>query len=356
MSGGAVDVLEGIEEESPRKARLRNPFLHKRIDEKLVKLGVLDPLGFENGFKYFQNPVEAVFTTLIPDSKKIDPLLIAKNPRYFTDPVKVNGIWLDRAGGYQRREITAIRRSKNLRVTMGRDQWQRCLMMGDVGGSGVGNGVTGALTASSGTTATPSGGGLTTSAQSSGNTGLQGKIIFVGPNNSGTGSSVFGVIVSNTATVITVDQWYAIPVTGAAGTTPNATGNYVILPGMSWASWVGLSTSVAAAAAGDVLRTADGLFGDGTTGGAATEQNANGLARAYLGQGGGTAPTFGSGTYVLAHTWTYSTTGAVTLAKVVMCNSLAAAGSLLFLETLLSATGQVSAVNDTITVTWTVTL
>lgn len=319
-------------------------------------MGILDPLGFENGFRPTRNPVEATFTTLIPNSRKIDKRLIASNPRLFTDPVKVKGVWVDRAYDMQRREITAIRRTKNLRVTMGRDQWQRALMMGDVGGAAVGNGVAGALTAATANTATPAGGGLTTAATSAGNTGLQGKIIFVGPNNSGVGSAVFGIIVSNSATVITVDQWYVIPVTGAAGTTPNATGNYAILPGMSWASWVGLSTSVAAAAAGDVLRTADGLFGDGTTGGAATEQNASGLQRAYCGQGGTTAPTYGSGTYVLAHTWTYSAGALITLAKVVMCNSLPAAGSLLFLETLLSASGTVNAIGDTITATWTVTL
>lgn len=353
---GSIDLLPRLEEESPVLVQLRNEKDHLAIDKRLLKKDILDPIGFMNGFKPARNPVEVTITKIVADNKKIDKDLLVRDPRFFTDPVQVNGIWLDRAYNMQRRELTAIRRTKNLRVTMGRDQWQRGLMMGDVGGSGVGNGLSGALTASSATTATPAGGGLTTAGTSAGNTGLQGKIICVGPNNAGAGSFVFGVIVSNTATVITVDQWYAIPVTGAAGVTPNATGNYFVLPGMSWAAWVGLSTSVAAAAAGDVLRTADGLFGDGTTGAAATEQNASGLARAYCGQGGTTAPTFGSGTYVLAHTWTYTGAVLVTLAKVVMCNSLAVAGSLLFLETLLSAQGSVNNNADTITATWTVTL
>jgi hypothetical protein len=350
------DLLPDIEEGSPTRVRLRDPLVHLAEDTALRDRGILDPLGFANGYKYAQNPVEATITTLVHHNGPVDDLVLAKEPRLFTDPVLKDGVWVDRAYGYKRRQITAIRRTKNLRVTMGRDQWQRALMMGDVGGSGVGNGQAGALTASGANTATPAGGGLPTGAQSSGNTGLQGKIIVVGPNNSGTGSQVFGVIVSNTATVITVDQWYAIPVTGAAGAAPNATGNYTILPGMSWAAWVGLSTSTAAAVATDVLRTADGLYGDGTVSGTATEQNATGLARAYCGQGGSSAPTFGSGTYVLTHTWTYSGSGAVTLAKVVMCNSLPAAGSLLFLETLLSAQGTVTASGDTIAVTWTVTL
>jgi hypothetical protein len=352
----AVDLLPGVEEGTDRvKVRLRE-FKNVLGDLKLVTDGVLDLRGFINGYRKVHNPVEVTTTSLIDDDEKVDPKLIAKNPQFFTDPIQIDGVWRDRAYDNKRRVIREIRRTRNLRVTMGRDQWQRALMMGDVGGSGVGNGQAGALTAATATTATPAGGGLPTAATSAGNTGLQGKVIVVGPNASGVGSQVFGVIVSNTATVITVDQWYAIPVTGAAGTTPNATGNYTILPGMAWAAWVGLSTNSAAAAAGDVLRTADGLFGDGTVGAAATEQSTLGLARAYLGQGGATAPTYGAGTYVLAHTWTYTGAVLVTLAKVVLCNSLAAAGSLLFLETLLSASGSVNANGDTITVTWTVTL
>src|SRR5205085_8362386 len=98
-------------------------------------------------------------STLVPHDRKVDKHLLVSDPKLFTDPVKVKGIWLDRAYDMQRRELTAIRRTKNLRVTMGRDQWQRALMMGDVGGSGVGNGLSGALTAVTETTATSAGGG-----------------------------------------------------------------------------------------------------------------------------------------------------------------------------------------------------
>lgn len=348
------DTLELIEEESRVLTRLRDPRKHFKIDKWLMDRGIIDPLGFENGFKLARNPVEVTITKLVPDGQRIDKRLLVKDPRNFTDPVQVRGVWLDRAFGYQRRELTAIRRTKNLRVTMGRDQWQRPLLMGDVGGSGVGNGLVVPYTGTTVNSVTGAA-GLTTAATSAGNTGLQGKVFFV--PNATPANSVFGIVVSNTATAIVVDQWYAIPVTGAAGTTPaNGAGTGYILPGMSWAAWVGISTSVAGAAAGDVLRTADGLFGDGTTGGAATEQNASGLARAYCGQGGATAPTYGSGTYILDHTWTYSGAVLVTLAKVVMCNGLPAAGNLLFLETLLSAPGSVNANGDTIRATWTVTL
>lgn len=348
------DTLAAMEEETLNLVRLRDPRKHFKIDNWLMERGIIDPLGFQNGFRPARNPVEVTITKLVPNGQKVDKRLLVKDPKNFTDPVLVKGVWVDRAWDFQRRELTAIRRTKNLRVTMGRDQWQRALLMGDVGGSGVGNGLVVPYTGTTVNSVTGAS-GLTTAGTSAGNTGLQGKV-FVVPNAT-PANTVFGIITANTATAITVDQWYAIPVTGAAGTTPaNGAGTGYVLPGMSWAAWVGISTSVAAAVAADVLRTADGLYGDGTTGGAATEQNASGLARAYCGQGGATAPTYGSGTYVLDHTWTYTGAVLVTLAKVVMCNGFPAAGNLLFLETLLSAPGSVNANGDTIRTTWTVTL
>jgi hypothetical protein len=345
-----IDIL------TPTPIRQRRGVRDWLEDRSWRRAGALDEHSFHDSRQLQLNPVEVRTTSLILPGQIVDPRLIVKDPKAYTDPIERNGIVVDAAFDFRQRYYREIRRSKNLRVTMGRDQIQRCLMMGDVG-TFQGAGAAGALTAVTATTATPAGGGLPTAAAASGNTGLQGMKLFVGPNNSGVGSAVFGVIMSNTATVITVDQWYAIPVTGAAGTTPNATGNYFLIPGNTWAAWVGLSTSSAAAAAADVLRTTEGLFGDGTTGGAATEQTASGLARAYCGQGGTTAPTFGSGTYVLAHTWTYTGSTLVTIPKVVMCNSLAAAGSLLFLETLLNAQATVNTNGDTIQLSsWTVTL
>jgi hypothetical protein len=75
--------------------------------------------------------------------------------------------------------------------------------------------------------------------------------------------SVFGLVVSNTATVLTIDLWHnptlPIPtVTGGglagetAGTTPGS-GTYLIQPGNAPAWYIGLSTSATAPSATDTL-------------------------------------------------------------------------------------------------------
>jgi hypothetical protein len=341
----AIDVL------TPTPMSLRSGLAHLREDLALVAEGILDPRSLVDGFRKMVNPVEVRTTSLIADDARVSKRRLVADPSLFTDPVQdEHGVWRDRAFGMQRRAFREIRRTHNLRVTMGRDQWQRVLMSGDVG-TGSLNGLASTATASSATTLTDTGATFPTATSSAGNAGLQGHIVVVGPNASGTGSQVFGVIVSNTGTVLTVDQWYALPCTGAAGTTPNATGKYFVMPGAGWAAWIGLSTASAAPAAADILRTADGLFGDGTGAGAATEQTASGLGRTYV------AATFPSASNIqYQNTWTYTGSSLVTIPKVVMCNSKAVAGSLLFLETLLNNSGTVSANGDTLQVTWTVTL
>lgn len=72
---------------------------------------------------------------------------------------------------------------------------------------------------------------------------------------------VYGVIVANTATVLTIDQWYSITSTsGAAGTTPTLSGGsvttgvaYIILPGQNPASWLAVTQGAASTAASTVL-------------------------------------------------------------------------------------------------------
>lgn len=314
-------------------------------DLRMLQAGILDARSLKEGYTPRINPVEFRVASLVDDSAVLEPDTLCLDPSMYKEPVRRHdGTWGDAAFGGRRRIWKAIRRQHNLRTTMGRDQWQRVLMSGDVG-SGSLNGLVMAYTGSTATSLTGAS-GLPTATSSAGNAGLQGKIILV--PNATVANTVFGVCMSNSATSPVVDQWYAIPCTGAAGTTPtNAAGTAYVLPGSNWAAWVGLSTNSAAAAAGDVLRTADGLFGDGTTGGAATEQTANGLARTYI---AATFPIAGQIQY--QNTWTYTGASSVTLAKVVLCNSKAAAGSLLFLETLLSATATVTANGDTVQVTW----
>lgn len=55
--------------------------------------------------------------------------------------------------------------------------------------------------------------------------------------------TVWGNVISNTATVLTIDQWYAVPDTGAAGATPSTTTSYIIASGGSVAAWYVALTS-----------------------------------------------------------------------------------------------------------------
>ena len=118
----------------------------------------------------------------------------------------------------------------------------------------------GTATASTATSLTNSGAAFPTAGQ-----GLAGSLVVVGPNSSGTGSVVYGVIVSNTGTALTVDQWYSgTSTSGAAGTTPNATGQYLVLPGQGPAPWLAVTANATAPAASDTTLTAE-LTGSGFT-------------------------------------------------------------------------------------------
>jgi hypothetical protein len=149
--------------------------------------------------------------------------------------------------------------------------------------------ITGNLTACTATVATNSGAAFPTAGQ-----GLAGSIVFVSRNSSGTGSTVYGVIVSNTATALTVDQWYdATSSTGAAGTTPNATGAYLIAPGQNPASWLALTSDATSPTTADTTL--------------ASEATTNGFARAV----GTFSHTAAASTYAL--TKTFTATGSLTV-------------------------------------------
>lgn len=80
----------------------------------------------------------------------------------------------------------------------------------------------------------------------------KGHIVCAGPNSAGAGSVVWGVVISNTASILTVDRWYAASTPGgAAGTTPNATCSFQILPGQAPAWWMTLGETSAGSAASD---------------------------------------------------------------------------------------------------------
>lgn len=150
-------------------------------------------------------------------------------------------------------------------------------------------------------------------------------------------SGVYGVITANTAanpTVVTVDKWYnpASP-GGSAAATPSS-GAWVILPGMAPASWMGITTDVAAPGATDTTL--------------ASEETTNGLGRAYASY----AHTASAASYTLAKTFTYTGSSSKTLHKIGVF--LALVGGIMAFESVLNADAIVAVNGDITTVTETV--
>lgn len=140
----------------------------------------------------------------------------------------------------------------------------------------------GNATATGATSLTNSGATFPTAGQ-----GLAGQVVVAGPNASGTGSFVFGTIVSNTSTVLTVDQWTSFTsTTGAAGSTPNTTCSYGIVQGQNPASWMAVTSNTFSPSTSDTTL--------------AGELTSNGFARAV----GTYAHTAAASTYTLIHLWT----------------------------------------------------
>lgn len=164
-----------------------------------------------------------------------------------------------------------------------RRDWQAKAMGGGLGAF-FGATAVGAATATGATSLTNAGAAFPTASQ-----GLSGMVVAVGPNAAGAGATVFGVIMSNTATVLTVDQWYN-PATGAAGATPNATGNYQIIPGQFPAMFLAVTSDAGAPTSADTTLT--------------TEATTNGFARAIATW----AHTAAATTYTLTKTFTASGT------------------------------------------------
>lgn len=161
----------------------------------------------------------------------------------------------------------------------------------------------------------------------------KGKIVVV---DNGTNAPVYGNIGTNSATVLTVDQWWNGDDT--VGTTPSATAHFLILPGKAPMRFIGLTTDTGAPAAGDTTLT--------------TERTANGLQRAL----GLYAHTGAATSLTLSKTFTYDGgAGSLVIHKAGLFNVLTnAAGGILGAETALSADATVTANGDAIALTWTV--
>lgn len=210
----------------------------------------------------------------------------------------------------------------------GRDIWARALGGGQVGFAG---------TASSGTAPTAT---VLTDSGTPGWTANQwvGARVVCG--------GVWGNIVSNTTTALTVDRWYA-PATpgGAAGATPAASAAYVILDGNAPSWFVGISANTTAPASPS---TSTSLTGEITTAG-------GGLVRKIAPY----AHTAGANTFTLTPVFTANTSDTlpVTVAKIGVFDSMVVGDttSTMLFETLLSATATLSSSGDQLTVTETVT-
>lgn len=108
---------------------------------------------------------------------------------------------------------------------------------------------TGTSTAVTATSLTNTGAAFPTAGQ-----GLAGQVVVSGAR--------YGIIVANTATALTIDQWYDPSSTaGASGSSP-ATGVYVIVPGQGTASWQALTQNATAPAATDTVLTAEIVTAD----------------------------------------------------------------------------------------------
>lgn len=197
----------------------------------------------------------------------------------------------------------------------------------DLISNAIGNtlGFAGTATATSATTATIA--GLTASA-------YIGQMITTGV--------VYGIIVSNTTTVVTVDRWYnpASP-GGAAGTTP---GNVamVIMPGQAPAGYMALTATTTA-----IVNTDTTLAGEITTAG-------GGLIRKIA----AFAHTAGTATYTEGATFTGNGSDAypVVIHRMGGFNTLTPATGIMAFETNLSADATLNASGDQVTNTQTVTI
>lgn len=157
------------------------------------------------------------------------------------------------------------------------------------------------------------------------------------------GGLTYGVVISNTSSVLTVDRWYAPATpTGSAASTPSSTSVFVILPGNAPVFYMALTANTGAPSATDTA-----LTGEITTAG-------GGLIR----QAAAYAHTTSATTYTL--TGSYTVNGSDTLGPIIhkigTFDTLTPATGIMLHETVLSADATLSAVGDSLTVTQTVTM
>ena len=212
----------------------------------------------------------------------------------------------------------------------GRDMWARALGGGQVG-------ATGQATGSSATTLTNSGASWTVNQWA-------GCTVYASVSAT---AMVFGIVVSNTSTALTVDQWYTVATPGGgAGSTPSSTATYVIIQGNSPAWFMGLSTST----------TALGTPSTNTSLPSEYATSAGGLYRKICPY----AHTTSANTYTLTPVYTVNGSDSglpYTVGSIGVFDSAVVADttSTMLFNTLLATTATVSTTGDQLTITETVT-
>jgi hypothetical protein len=155
----------------------------------------------------------------------------------------------------------------------------------------------------------------------------------------------YGVVTSNTGTVLTFDRWYA-PASpgGAAGTTPGGTATYVVLPGQAPYWYLAITSNSTAPAATDTTLASEYSTASG------------GLLRKLATY----AHTTGVASYSLATTFTANASDVpnlpFTAAKAGVFNTLTNTTGRMQFETAISPTAVLSASGDQLTLTDTVSL
>lgn len=281
----------------PMRERTRDNI---REDYDLVRRGILDPRSFREGYLAKANPVE----------------IVVRHGQNHPNP-RLRG------------QLKAIRRSHNVRTNAG-GRWLYSLLGGNTSATQGTATLTGTATGVTATTLTNTGAAFPAStAVTAGNdttnasalagqvatakNGLVGCIVVMG--------AAYGVVMSNTATVLTIDQWYAVGTnTGAVAATP-AAGVYNILPGQAPAAWVALSNNATALTTSNLYTSDTSLPGEITASSSPTSGTGtgtgSGLLRSYvLGSsqsGAATAQTAATGnvsaSYVYSKVWTAGSTG-----------------------------------------------
>jgi hypothetical protein len=149
-----------------------------------------------------------------------------------------------------------------------------------------------------------------------------------------TNCPVWGVIVSNTTSVLTIDGWKNGD--GSAGNTPGTTANYCILPGAAPYRYMALTQDAAAASAASTAL--------------ATEITSGGCGRALATY----AHTLGTSTATLVKSFSVSGTFAA-IHKIGLFQLSTASSSVEGFEVVLNADASVVS-GDTLQVTWTLTI